>query len=150
MKKTNEIYWYDSCFPRGCGHPLPPLHRFPLAGLLLVVCLLGFGITQPVDVSAASMSEPRGAKLALEHQRRRLFRQPDRHSLAGQLGQRSGPEREPASVHARFDLNSVSGAPFPTDLYTVADPRSRTGTQSEHAAARLFDTAVGLQRSRRG
>ena len=34
---------------------------------------------------------------------------------------------EPASVHARFDLNSVSGAPFPTDLYTVADPRSRTG-----------------------
>lgn len=30
-------------------------------------------------------------------------------------------------VHARFDLASVSGAPFPTDLYTIADPRNRTG-----------------------
>ena len=34
--------------------------------------------------------------------------------------------REPA-VHARFDLESVSGAPFPTDLYTIAGPRNRTG-----------------------
>lgn len=31
------------------------------------------------------------------------------------------------AVHARFDLDSVSGSPFPTDLYTVADPRNRTG-----------------------
>jgi len=30
------------------------------------------------------------------------------------------------AVHARFDLASVSGAPFPTDLYTIADPRNRT------------------------
>lgn len=30
-------------------------------------------------------------------------------------------------VHARFDLASVSGAPFPSDLYTVADARNRTG-----------------------
>ena len=30
-------------------------------------------------------------------------------------------------VHTRFDLASVSGAPFPTDLYTIADPRNRTG-----------------------
>ena len=32
-----------------------------------------------------------------------------------------------APVHARFDLASVGGAPFPTDLYTIADPRNRTG-----------------------
>jgi hypothetical protein len=31
------------------------------------------------------------------------------------------------AVHPRFDLASVSGAPFPTDLYTIADPRNRTG-----------------------
>jgi len=31
-------------------------------------------------------------------------------------------------VHPRFDLaSSVSGSPFPSDLYTVADPRNRTG-----------------------
>jgi hypothetical protein len=35
----------------------------------------------------------------------------------------------PASppVYARFELDSVSGAPFPSDLHTVADPRNRTG-----------------------
>jgi len=31
------------------------------------------------------------------------------------------------AVHPRFDLASVSGAPFPSDLYTTADPRNRTG-----------------------
>src|SRR6266545_4601896 len=31
------------------------------------------------------------------------------------------------AVHPRFDLASVSGAPFPSDLYTIADPRNRTG-----------------------
>jgi len=31
------------------------------------------------------------------------------------------------AVHARFDLASVSGAPFPSDLYTIADPSNRTG-----------------------
>ena len=37
-------------------------------------------------------------------------------------------DRPPSpAVHARFDLASVSGAPFPSDLYTVADPRNRTG-----------------------
>src|SRR6185503_11459404 len=30
------------------------------------------------------------------------------------------------AVHARFDLAAVSGAPFPSDLYTIADPRNRT------------------------
>jgi hypothetical protein len=30
-------------------------------------------------------------------------------------------------VHTRFDLASLGGAPFPSDLYTVADPRNRTG-----------------------
>ena len=32
-----------------------------------------------------------------------------------------------AAVHPRFDLGSVSGAPFPSDLYTIPDPRNRTG-----------------------
>src|SRR6266511_5533403 len=31
------------------------------------------------------------------------------------------------AVHPRFDLASVTGAPFPSDLYTIADPRNRTG-----------------------
>src|SRR6185295_10043239 len=31
------------------------------------------------------------------------------------------------AVHARFDLAVASGAPFPTDLYTVADASNRTG-----------------------
>ncbi len=31
------------------------------------------------------------------------------------------------SVHARFDLSSPSGAPFPTDLFTVGDPSHNTG-----------------------
>ena len=31
------------------------------------------------------------------------------------------------AVHPRFDLASVSGAPFPSDLHTIADPRNRTG-----------------------
>jgi hypothetical protein len=31
------------------------------------------------------------------------------------------------AVHPRFDLASVNGAPFPSDLYTIADPRNRTG-----------------------
>src|SRR6266545_5237855 len=31
------------------------------------------------------------------------------------------------AVHPRFDLASVSGAPFPSDLYTVADRHNRTG-----------------------
>jgi hypothetical protein len=30
-------------------------------------------------------------------------------------------------VHARFDLSSPSGVPFPTDLFTVADPSHNTG-----------------------
>ena len=33
----------------------------------------------------------------------------------------------PPRVEARFDLASISGAPFPSDLYTVADPSNRTG-----------------------
>jgi hypothetical protein len=32
-----------------------------------------------------------------------------------------------ASVHARFDLSSPSGMPFPTDISTVADPGHNTG-----------------------
>jgi len=37
-------------------------------------------------------------------------------------------DRSPSpAVRARFDLASVSGAPFPSDLYTVADRRNRTG-----------------------
>ena len=32
-----------------------------------------------------------------------------------------------AQVHPRFDLASVSGAPFPSDLHTVADASNRTG-----------------------
>src|SRR6266850_1335797 len=31
------------------------------------------------------------------------------------------------AVHPRFELASVSGAPFPSDLYTVADASNRTG-----------------------
>src|SRR5882672_7110029 len=31
------------------------------------------------------------------------------------------------AVHPRFDLASASGAPFPSDLHTIADPRNRTG-----------------------
>ena len=31
------------------------------------------------------------------------------------------------AVHPRFDLASLGGAPFPSDFYTVADPRNRTG-----------------------
>ncbi|MEK6698959.1 MAG: hypothetical protein AABZ10_07930 [Nitrospirota bacterium] len=127
MKRQTRFIGMIPCFPRGCGHPLPPLHRFPLAGLLLVVCLLGFGITQPVDVSAASMSEPAGlnspsntSAVAFSGSRIDMAWQDNSASEAAL-------SEEPASVHARFDLNSVSGAPFPTDLYTVADPRSRTG-----------------------
>src|SRR6266545_3201283 len=33
----------------------------------------------------------------------------------------------PPRVEARFDLGSVSGAPFPSDIYTVADATQRTG-----------------------
>jgi hypothetical protein len=32
-----------------------------------------------------------------------------------------------AQVHPRFDLASLAGAPFPSDLYTVADAGNRTG-----------------------
>jgi hypothetical protein len=32
-----------------------------------------------------------------------------------------------ASVHARFDLGSLQGAPFPTNRYTVADATQNTG-----------------------
>jgi len=44
----------------GCGHPLPDLHRFSLSGLLLFVSLLGFDVTQPVELSAAAKSQPAG------------------------------------------------------------------------------------------
>jgi len=39
---------------------IPQLHRFSLAGLLLFVSLLGLGITQPGEFSAAATSQPAG------------------------------------------------------------------------------------------
>src|SRR3989442_1105789 len=42
-----------------------------------------------------------------------------------EVGSAAAPR--PPRVYARFDLSSVSGAPFPSDLYAVADAGSRTG-----------------------
>ncbi len=50
-----------------------------------------------------------------------------------------------AGVDARFDLSSPSGVPFPTDLFTVADPSHNTGRRVSLAkpdcAARPSDCA---------
>ncbi len=42
-------------------------------------------------------------------------------------GESAAPADRLSSVHALFDLSSVSGAPFPSDLFTVADASNRTG-----------------------
>src|SRR5205814_7100073 len=34
-----------------------------------------------------------------------------------------------AAVHARFDLSSASEMPYPTDLFTVAEPSHNTGVR---------------------
>ena len=60
----------------------------------------------------------------------------------------------PATAHAAgvapgSDLSSPSGAPFPTDRYTVADATQLTGVRVEPAQAQLRRPAVGLPRHRR-
>lgn len=39
----------------------------------------------------------------------------------------AAPASADAQAHALFDLNTTAGAPFPSDLFTIADPSQNTG-----------------------
>lgn len=66
----------------------------------------------------------------------------------------SSPWAQPSPVYARFDLASIGGAPFPSDLYTVADPRNRTGRRVNNITALAIDpqraTTLNAETSDRG
>jgi hypothetical protein len=46
-------------------------------------------------------------------------------------GRTAGPDHWPA-VFARFDLGAPEGGPFPSDVFTVPDPRQATGRRLSH------------------
>ena len=48
-------------------------------------------------------------------------------ALAQSTGSTPAMREGRSTVHARFDLNSVSGAPFPSDIHTIPDADQRTG-----------------------